>query len=584
MKVGNYILKETLGSGTFADVKLGIHATTGQRYAVKVFDRRRMSMDEFEREVRKEVKIMQYLRHPNIVAVEQVLMSGNNMYIVMELVEGGELYYEIVKRKRLDEKSARKYFQDLVDAMLYCHRKGVYHRDLKPENLLITADDNIKITDFGMSRMKESIDNADNLLHTQCGTPKYMAPEVIVKAKHGYKGDKIDTWDCGMVLFAMMAGYLPFNGDDDRAVFRQIVFGKVKFPKWFSDDLCHLLTGVLEKDPNKRMTLDEVVLHPWFLIDYNGENHPDKPKIEKVPSKVKFDQASKADTLGVAHRRDLKSGKYGGDGRSASASRSRSKSAARARSKSRAGASGNMRERSKSRSKRTTDSKLPKGVSPPRAVKEQLEAEAEAAAATAGTPAAEAAPTSALAQNFITAAATTTDSPAEEPPASPTKDEAKAPAETVSPRKPPAPGSSARPPQPGGRAKPPAVSTGAGVPTPLQAQLDPSVLDEKFSSTGNFRIKQSFKNVGALFSPKQPGSARGDGGKQSMMLSPRKDAKDENQSSSSALLPTRRLSNPVPPVAKKTAEDDSGEVVTGVQNMKVGSDGKMKKFFKNLVS
>eukprot|EP00179_Madagascaria_erythrocladioides_P009529 CAMPEP_0198325048 /NCGR_PEP_ID=MMETSP1450-20131203/12888_1 /TAXON_ID=753684 ORGANISM="Madagascaria erythrocladiodes, Strain CCMP3234" /NCGR_SAMPLE_ID=MMETSP1450 /ASSEMBLY_ACC=CAM_ASM_001115 /LENGTH=545 /DNA_ID=CAMNT_0044028893 /DNA_START=291 /DNA_END=1928 /DNA_ORIENTATION=- len=271
-KIGPYYLRETLGSGSFADVKLGIHEETGERFAIKVFDKNALNVEDFEREVRREVKIMQFLRHENIVTVHKVLMSGHNMYVVMELVSGGELYYEIVKRRRIDPKRARYYFQQLVDAMSYCHRKGVYHRDLKPENLLLDEKDRLKITDFGMSWMIDQYEtNADALLHTQCGTPKYMAPEVITKAKQGYRGDKIDVWDCAMVLFAMLAGYLPFNGDDDRQVFRQIVFGKLKFPHWFDVEVCDLLTKMMDKNPDRRWSLAQVRKHPWFLCDYTGE-------------------------------------------------------------------------------------------------------------------------------------------------------------------------------------------------------------------------------------------------------------------------------------------------------------------------
>jgi len=268
-KVGPYVLKETLGTGSFAEVRLGVHQETSEKFAIKIFDKRAINVDEFESEVRREVKIMQYLRHRHIVSVHQVLMTGSNMYVVMELVTGGELYYEIVKNKRLEERRARKYFQQLVDAMVYCHQRGVYHRDLKPENLLLDEQDNIKITDFGMSWMRDGTDlAADNLLHTQCGTPKYMAPEIITRAKQGYRGDKIDVWDCAMVLFAMLAGYLPFNGDDDRQIFRQIVYGKIKFPAWFSPLVCDLMMKMMDKNPDRRCTLEDVRHHEWFMKDY----------------------------------------------------------------------------------------------------------------------------------------------------------------------------------------------------------------------------------------------------------------------------------------------------------------------------
>mmetsp|Transcript_1729 Transcript_1729/g.3734 ORF Transcript_1729/g.3734 Transcript_1729/m.3734 type:complete len:636 (-) Transcript_1729:670-2577(-) len=351
LKVGPYLLKEVLGSGSFADVRLAVHEKSGEKFAVKVFDKRKISCDDFETEVRREVKIMQYLRHPCIVSVHQVLMTGNNMYVVMELVTGGELYYEIVKHRRIPEDTSRKYFQDLVDAMAYCHRKGVYHRDLKPENLLLDGKGGIKITDFGMSWMREHSDQTLELLHTQCGTPKYMAPEVITKARYGYKGDKIDVWDCGMILFALMAGYLPFNGEDDRAVFRQIVFGRVKFPQWFSDGACDLLMHLLEKDPEKRWTLEQVRKHPWYLINYAGDplERLRKEREARKAAQAASNRRSRSQER-ISVGRDYGGGvSSSGVSRGASRSRSRARGEDGGRARSRSAVRGGARTRSRSR-------------------------------------------------------------------------------------------------------------------------------------------------------------------------------------------------------------------------------------------
>jgi serine/threonine protein kinase len=274
VKVGNYILKQKLGEGAFAEVRLGVHEDTGEEYAVKILDRSAIPRSDFEKDVKREIKIMKYLRHPGIVSIHAVLVTETKMYLVMELVHGGELYEEIVKKRRIDEETARKYFQQLVDAMVYCHRRGVVHRDLKPENLLLTRDGNLKITDFGMSWMKDKIDlenNAKRLLQTQCGTPKYMAPEVIAPSSQGYDGEKLDAWECGMVLYALLAGYLPFNGDDDSSVFHSILRGKLNFPAHFSPGAKDILTRLLEKDPDKRASLPKVREHMWFLVNYIGD-------------------------------------------------------------------------------------------------------------------------------------------------------------------------------------------------------------------------------------------------------------------------------------------------------------------------
>jgi 5'-AMP-activated protein kinase, catalytic alpha subunit len=140
MKVGQYILKQKIGEGAFAEVRLAVHETSGQEFAVKVFDRAALPRSDLEKDVRREIKIMQYLRHPGIVSIHAALVTETKMYLVMELVRGGELYDEIVSKRRVDEVTSRYYFQQLVDAMIYCHRRGVVHRDLKPENILVTAD------------------------------------------------------------------------------------------------------------------------------------------------------------------------------------------------------------------------------------------------------------------------------------------------------------------------------------------------------------------------------------------------------------------------------------------------------------
>lgn len=273
-QVGKYILKRKIGEGAFAEVRLAVHQDTKEEFAVKVFDREALPSVHFERDIKKEIKIMQYLRHPNIVSIHAVLVTERKLYLVMELVRGGELYDEIVSKRRVDERTSRRYFQQIVDAMVYCHRRGVFHRDLKPENLLLDGNGNIKITDFGMSWMKDNFNpaiKAKQLLRTQCGTPKYMAPEIIVRPAEGYDGEKLDAWECGMVLYALLAGYLPFSGEDDNTVFRSILNGKLKYPSHFSPGARDLLSRLLEKDPRKRSTLAEIREHFWFLVNYEGD-------------------------------------------------------------------------------------------------------------------------------------------------------------------------------------------------------------------------------------------------------------------------------------------------------------------------
>mmetsp|Transcript_27953 Transcript_27953/g.67943 ORF Transcript_27953/g.67943 Transcript_27953/m.67943 type:complete len:551 (+) Transcript_27953:147-1799(+) len=283
LRVGKYLLKETLGTGFFAEVKLAVHVDSGKKYAIKIIDKRKVPLKDLERQIKREVKIMQYLRHDFIVSVHQVLMSGTRMYLVMDYVSGGELFDLIVKKQRVDEKESRKYFQQLVDAVSYCHSKGVYHRDLKPENLLLDDNGNLKITDFGMSFLTENAtDAADALLFTHCGTPEYMAPELACRSHKGYKGDKLDVWSCGVILFVLLAGGLPFSGKNDAEIFRQITKKKLLYPSWFSSDVCDLLDQLLIKEPEERIRLEDVKKHPWFVVDY--EEHIPKSGRLKMPA------------------------------------------------------------------------------------------------------------------------------------------------------------------------------------------------------------------------------------------------------------------------------------------------------------
>ena len=270
VKVGKYILKKKIGEGAFAEVRLAQHEDTREEFAVKIFDKQILPESTIEKDVRREIKIMKYLRHPNIVSIHAVLMTSTKMYLVMELVKGGELYDEIVSKRRIDEKTSRRYFHQIVDAMTYCHSRGVFHRDLKPENLLVNKGV-IKLTDFGMSWMKDVMNpdfQARTLLQTQCGTPKYMPPEIIQRPASGYDGEKLDAWECGMVLYALLAGYLPFSGDNDNEVFRSILKGNIKYPHYFSSGAKDVLSKLLIKDPEKRWSLRQIQCHAWFLVDY----------------------------------------------------------------------------------------------------------------------------------------------------------------------------------------------------------------------------------------------------------------------------------------------------------------------------
>ncbi|KAF2309545.1 hypothetical protein GH714_003774 [Hevea brasiliensis] len=182
------------------------------------------------------------------------------IYFVMEYVRGGELFNKVAKG-RLKEEVARKYFQQLISAVSFCHARGVFHRDLKPENLLLDENGDLKVSDFGLSAVSDQI-RQDGLFHTFCGTPAYVAPEVL--ARKGYDAAKVDIWSCGVILFVLMAGYLPFHDQNIMVMYRKIHKGEFRCPRWFSPELIRLLWRLLDTNPETRITMPEVMENKWF--------------------------------------------------------------------------------------------------------------------------------------------------------------------------------------------------------------------------------------------------------------------------------------------------------------------------------
>ncbi|EPS60358.1 hypothetical protein M569_14444, partial [Genlisea aurea] len=207
--------------------------------------------------------IMKIVRHPCIVRLHEVLSSQTKIYIVLEFVQGGELFDKIVHLGRLSETDSRRYFQQLIDAVSHCHSKGVYHRDLKPENLLLDSKGNLKVSDFGLSALPQQ---GVDLLHTTCGTPNYVAPEVL--SHLGYDGAAADIWSCGVILFVLMAGYLPFDEADLQSLYNKINAAEFSCPYWFSLDAVSLINGILNPNPQLRITIEGMKKHPWFQKSY----------------------------------------------------------------------------------------------------------------------------------------------------------------------------------------------------------------------------------------------------------------------------------------------------------------------------
>lgn len=255
-----YELGKLLGQGTFAKVYHARNLITGMSVAIKIVDKEKVLKVGMVDQIKREISVMRLIRHPHVVELYEVIASKTKIYIVMEYAKGGELFNKVVKG-RLKVDVARKYFQQLISAVDYCHSRGVCHRDLKPENLLLDENENLKVSDFGLSALTES-KRQDGLLHTTCGTPAYVAPEVI--NRKGYDGMKADIWSCGVILFVLLAGHLPFHDSNLMEMYRKIGKGEFKFPKWFAPDVRRLLSRILDTNPRTRISMAKIMESSWF--------------------------------------------------------------------------------------------------------------------------------------------------------------------------------------------------------------------------------------------------------------------------------------------------------------------------------
>ncbi|KAM4743637.1 serine/threonine-protein kinase BRSK2-like isoform 6-T7 [Anableps anableps] len=272
--VGPYRLEKTLGKGQTGLVKLGLHCVTGQKVAIKIVNREKLS-ESVLMKVEREIAILKLIEHPHVLKLHDVYENKKYLYLVLEHVSGGELFDYLVKKGRLTPKEARKFFRQIISALDFCHSHSICHRDLKPENLLLDEKNNIRIADFGMA----SLQVGDSLLETSCGSPHYACPEVIRGEK--YDGRKADAWSCGVILFALLVGALPFDDDNLRNLLEKVKLGVFHMPHFIPPDCQNLLRGMIEVDATKRLTLEQIQKHTWYLAGKN-EPEPEQP----VPRKV----------------------------------------------------------------------------------------------------------------------------------------------------------------------------------------------------------------------------------------------------------------------------------------------------------
>ncbi|GLJ43271.1 hypothetical protein SUGI_0898430 [Cryptomeria japonica] len=288
-RVGKYELGRLLGEGTFAKVKLARNIETGKNFAVKIIDKDTVRKNKLMYQVKREISTMKLLKHPNIVHLYEVVASKKKIYLVMEYVSGGELTDRISYLGKITEEESRKYFHQLMDAIEYCHARNVYHRDLKPENLLLDGKGTLKVSDFGLSVLHQK----DAILSTTCGSPNYVAPEIIVH--ENYDGAAADIWSCGVILFEMLAGFSPFDDANIINLYQKICHAEYSFPSWFSFGSRRLIAKILDPRPRSRISIEKIYEDQWFKKDYSNpvklqddeditldDTHPDSGNVEII--------------------------------------------------------------------------------------------------------------------------------------------------------------------------------------------------------------------------------------------------------------------------------------------------------------
>ena len=257
---GPYLLGEALGEGAFAKVRLATQIHIKEKCAIKIVDKRFLENNQDIQRLRKEIKILKKIRHKNIIQLYDIMESKTNLYFVMEYCKGGELFDFIVKKKKLTEKEACLFFHQIINGVEYLHNQGIIHRDLKPENLLLDDKNQIKISDFGLS----TFFTKDNYLQTACGTPSYAPPEMLEGLQ--YNGEASDIWSCGIILYAMLCGCLPFTESKEEIIVEKIKKHEYKIPDYLSKEAQDILNHILKINPEERFTIENIKKHPWFNI------------------------------------------------------------------------------------------------------------------------------------------------------------------------------------------------------------------------------------------------------------------------------------------------------------------------------
>ncbi|XP_058801587.1 maternal embryonic leucine zipper kinase-like [Phymastichus coffea] len=257
-----YNLEKTIGCGGFAKVKLATHIATGEKVAIKIMEKATLGQDLPRAKL--EINAMKHLLHQNICKLYQVMETEDYYFIVMEYCSGGELFDHIVEKSRLTESEARKFFRQIISAVAYLHSLGYAHRDIKPENVLLDENQNLKLIDFGLCAKPNG--GMQSHLYTSCGSPTYAAPELIMGDK--YLGSEIDIWSLGVLLYALLCGFLPFDDSRIEYLYKKILDGEYDEPEWLSRSSKRLIRAMLQTDPKKRINIKDLCSHPWITAGF----------------------------------------------------------------------------------------------------------------------------------------------------------------------------------------------------------------------------------------------------------------------------------------------------------------------------
>ena len=259
----DFIIKEKLGEGAFGSVRLGINKQTGEKVAIKILDKNKLTKYEDKQRIEKEIEILKKLRHPNIVRLYSIIETEKQILLITEYIKGQELFQYILLKKKLSEEEACFYFSQIVSGIEYLHKLKIAHRDIKSENIIIEQNTKlIKILDFGLSNTYG--DKDEEILSSSCGSPLYAAPEML--KGDIYKGSTVDIWSMGIVLYSMICGSLPFQDEDNTKLYNKIIQGKYTIPMHVSTNARELLHKLIEINPRKRINISQIKRHPWIKL------------------------------------------------------------------------------------------------------------------------------------------------------------------------------------------------------------------------------------------------------------------------------------------------------------------------------